>query len=99
MRHGQRRSGEVPALKKFVENPLSVADAIRPDTSWFDANETRQEIKDTADLYGFMKLMIEGEEFEGMKVCLAAESDDYVYEMNQSNADIVAAWQKELRHL
>jgi len=85
------RTGEVPGLKVFneiVTESLELSNVVRPDKSWYKEEEVRQEILDEADMYGFMKLMAEGNNFAGKEVYLMNDLEN----MNEVKADSIAKW-------
>ena len=82
------RSGDVPGIKLFVNDPLNIANVIRPDTSWYNAEETRQEILDEADMYGFMELMAEGNTFADKEIYLMAD----LSKMNKVESGTIDKW-------
>lgn len=53
----------------------AVGKAITPDTSWYNAAENEFTLTDAADLFGFAKLVNEGNNFSGKTVELAADID------------------------
>ena len=84
------RADKVPGLKVFtkvVGETLEVSGVVKPDTSWYKASEVRQEIVDEADMYGFMKLMAEGNTFTGKEVYLMNDLN-----MNVVSDDILTKW-------
>jgi len=81
------RKDEVPGIKKFVESPLSVANVVKPDTSWYDDSEEEFHLKDEADFFGFTKLVASGKSFSGKVVYL-----DEDMELNPIENDTVANW-------
>jgi hypothetical protein len=85
------RNEEVPGIKvftKIVSSSLDITNVVRPDTSWYKSEETRQEILDEADMYGFMKLMAEGNTFAEKEIYLMADLN----KMNEVKADTIDKW-------
>jgi hypothetical protein len=84
------RNAQVPGISKFVQNPLSLSGVIKPDTSWYDEEETLQKIWDEADMYGFMKLLIGGERFADKTILLM---DDI--QLNEIKTDTIEKWKSK----
>ena len=71
------RKDEVPRPRSFDKKSTeqSVAGVIKPDTSWYEKNETELYIENEADFIGFAKLVNDGTTFKNQTVYLTADID------------------------
>jgi hypothetical protein len=84
------RDGKIPALKAFVpkaEQLDTPSDLLRFDISWYDESKTEYYIGSPEALYGFMKLMNEGNVFSGKTIYL---TEDIAF--NEVKAGTVDKW-------
>jgi len=71
--HWKARTSEIPAIKAFVTDKVDMSAAWRPNTSWYNEEDTSFEIKTIGELYGFARLVNDGNDFAGKTIKLNAE--------------------------
>lgn len=81
------RKDAVPGIKKFVDNALSVANVVKPDTRWYNEEEDVYHIETAAQLFGLTKLVASGKSFQGKMILL-----DKDIQLNTVGSGSVDAW-------
>ena len=81
------RKNEVPGLKMFVKNALSIAEVKKPDISWYDDSENEFHLVNAEQFYGFTKLVNSGKTFADKIVYLDAD-----IKLNKVKDGTVNAW-------
>ena len=73
--HWKARISEIPAIKAFVTDKVDMSVAWRPDTSWYNDNDTQFEIDTVEKFYGFAQLVNDGNDFAGKTITVTAEEE------------------------